>query len=117
METEDASESESRGTAFAFTYPLILAETQSPRSLDNLLMQPKCEVYPDLHKIIQVWSRNKAITGRSKIVYVNKVYSMFIEQEKFIDIISQYFKAVPSNPHYYFYCPSVSKKDVSPGLD
>lgn len=115
MEMEDASESESQGTAFAFTHPLILDETQSSRSLDILLMQPKCEVYPDLHKIIQVRSRNKATTVRSKIVCV-KVYFMFIKQEKFIDILSQYFKAVPSNPHYYFYCPSVSKKDVSPRL-
>lgn len=33
-----------------------------------------------------------------------------------MDVFSQYFKPVPSNPHYYFYCPLSSKKDVSPQL-
>ncbi|XP_038572782.1 KICSTOR complex protein SZT2-like [Micropterus salmoides] len=28
-----------------------------------------------------------------------------------MEIVSQYFKAVPSNPHYFFYCPPSSKKD------
>uniref|UniRef100_A0A3Q3WHT0 SZT2 subunit of KICSTOR complex n=1 Tax=Mola mola TaxID=94237 RepID=A0A3Q3WHT0_MOLML len=32
-------------------------------------------------------------------------------QDKFMDIVCQYFKPVPSNPHYFFYCPS-SKKEV-----
>lgn len=31
-----------------------------------------------------------------------------------MDVFSQYFRPVPSNPHYYFYCPLSSKKDVSP---
>lgn len=31
-----------------------------------------------------------------------------------MEILSQYFKAVPSNPHYFFYCPPSSKKEVSP---
>lgn len=34
-------------------------------------------------------------------------------QEKFMDVFSQYFKPVPSNPYYYFYCPLSSKRDVS----
>uniref|UniRef100_A0A671X8H5 SZT2 subunit of KICSTOR complex n=1 Tax=Sparus aurata TaxID=8175 RepID=A0A671X8H5_SPAAU len=55
-------------------------------SLTLLQTQPKCEVYPDLHKIIQ---------------------------DKFMEIISQYFKTVPSNPHYFFYCPSSSKIEDS----
>lgn len=33
-----------------------------------------------------------------------------------MDVFSQYFKPVPSNPYYYFYCPLSSKKDVSPQL-
>lgn len=33
-----------------------------------------------------------------------------------MDVLSQYFKPVPSNPYYYFYCPLSSKKDVSPQL-
>lgn len=30
-----------------------------------------------------------------------------------MEIVSQYFKTVPSNPHYFFYCPPSSKKEVS----
>ncbi len=30
-----------------------------------------------------------------------------------MEIVSQYFKTVPSNPHYFFYCPLSSKKEVS----
>lgn len=30
-----------------------------------------------------------------------------------MDVFSQYFKPVPSNPYYYFYCPLSFKKDVS----
>ncbi|XP_056893432.1 KICSTOR complex protein SZT2 isoform X1 [Takifugu flavidus] len=63
-------------------------ETKTSKHLDFplklLQIQPQCEVYPDLHKIIQ---------------------------DKFTDVFSQYFRPVPSNPHYYFYCPLSSKKD------
>lgn len=34
-------------------------------------------------------------------------------QEKFLRILSQHFKSVPSNPHYYFYCPLSAQKEVS----
>ncbi|KAM4548799.1 KICSTOR complex protein SZT2 isoform 3-T3 [Odontesthes bonariensis] len=82
---EDASEAESRGKVSAPASPLILDESRIPEfPLTLLQTQPKCEVYPDLHKIIQ---------------------------DKFMEILSQYFKCVPSNPHYYFYCPPSCKKE------
>ncbi|XP_019386814.1 PREDICTED: protein SZT2 isoform X1 [Crocodylus porosus] len=43
-----------------------------------------CQMHPDLHKIIQ---------------------------EKFLEIGSLHFKPVPSNPHYFFYCPPSAKKE------
>ncbi|XP_053549576.1 KICSTOR complex protein SZT2 isoform X2 [Bombina bombina] len=43
-----------------------------------------CEVSPDLHRIIQ---------------------------DKFLAIGSLHFKTVPSNPHYFFYCPPSTKKE------
>ncbi|XP_036969602.1 KICSTOR complex protein SZT2 isoform X3 [Acanthopagrus latus] len=84
IEMEDVSEAESRGKSS--TSPLVLDEYKTRKipdfSMTLLQTQPKCEVYPDLHKIIQ---------------------------DKFMEIVSQYFKTVPSNPHYFFYCPSSSK--------
>lgn len=66
---EDASEAESRGKSSAPTSPLILDESKTAKSLDFpltlLQTQPKCEVYPDLHKIIQVLSGGKT-KGTSK---------------------------------------------------
>uniref|UniRef100_A0A3B4B0F0 Uncharacterized protein n=1 Tax=Periophthalmus magnuspinnatus TaxID=409849 RepID=A0A3B4B0F0_9GOBI len=53
--------------------------------LSLLQSQSKCEVYPKLHQIIQ---------------------------DQFSKILSQYFKPVPSSPHYFFYCPP-SNKEVS----
>ncbi|XP_062252253.1 KICSTOR complex protein SZT2 isoform X5 [Platichthys flesus] len=68
--------------------PLIMHESKTTKipefPLTLLQTQPKCEVYPDLHKIIQ---------------------------DKFMEIVSRYFKTVPSNPHYFFYCPPSSKKE------
>lgn len=58
IEMEDASEAESRGKSSSS--PLILDEYKTPKipefSLTLLQTQPKCEVYPDLHKIVQVLS-------------------------------------------------------------
>ncbi|XP_027693985.1 KICSTOR complex protein SZT2 isoform X1 [Vombatus ursinus] len=34
-----------------------------------------------------------------------------IIQEKFLEISRLHFRAVPSNPHYFFYCPSSSKRE------
>ncbi|KAM9483302.1 KICSTOR complex protein SZT2 isoform 12-T12 [Clarias gariepinus] len=88
VELEDASEVESKGKVSTPTSPEALDESRSFRvpefPLSLLQPQQKCEAYPDLHKIIQ---------------------------DKFIAIGAQHFKTVPSNPHYFFYCPQSSKKD------
>ncbi|XP_076579469.1 SZT2 subunit of KICSTOR complex isoform X3 [Chaetodon auriga] len=88
IDMEDASEAESRGKSSVPTSPLILDESKTTKipefPLTLLQTQPKCEVHPDLHRIIQ---------------------------DKFMEIVSQYFKTVPSNPHYFYYCPSSSKKE------
>ncbi|XP_010780650.1 protein SZT2, partial [Notothenia coriiceps] len=84
IEMEDASEAESRGKSS----PSILHESTAASiplfPLSLLHTQPGCEVYPDLHRIIQ---------------------------DKFMGVVSQYFKTVPSNPHYFFYCPPSCKKE------
>ncbi|XP_046713542.1 KICSTOR complex protein SZT2 isoform X6 [Silurus meridionalis] len=88
VELEDISEVESKEEVSTLKSPNALDESRSLRipefPLSLLHSQQKCEVYPDLHKIIQ---------------------------DKFMEIGAQYFKSVPSNPHYFFYCPQSSKKD------
>ncbi|CAJ1064685.1 KICSTOR complex protein SZT2 [Xyrichtys novacula] len=88
IEMEDISESELRWKSSSSTPTMILekskAATIAEFPLTLVQTQPKCEVYPDLHKIIQ---------------------------NKFMEILSQYFKTVPSNPHYFFYCPPSSKME------
>ncbi|XP_077389391.1 SZT2 subunit of KICSTOR complex isoform X4 [Festucalex cinctus] len=84
FEMEDASEAESRGPALQ---PRLVQEgsRKTPAfPLELLQTHPTCDVCPDVHKIIQ---------------------------EKFMGIVFQYFKPVPSNPHYFFYCPPSSKKE------
>lgn len=58
VEMEETSEAESRCAASGPSSPLILDELKAAKaaefSLAELQTQPKCEVYPDLHKIIQV---------------------------------------------------------------
>ncbi|XP_066454017.1 KICSTOR complex protein SZT2 isoform X8 [Eleutherodactylus coqui] len=49
-----------------------------------------CEVSPDLHRIIQ---------------------------DKFLAIGSLHFKTVPSNPHYFFYCPSSQRREEDTSQD
>ncbi|XP_042078063.1 KICSTOR complex protein SZT2 isoform X8 [Haplochromis burtoni] len=91
-EVEDTSEAESRGVpdSSAPTSPPIKEEPKKGAipefPLTLLQTQPACDVYPDLHKIIQ---------------------------DKFMEILSQYFKSVPSNPHYFYYSPPSSKKEES----
>lgn len=55
---EDVSEPEFRGKSSAPTSPLILEESKTALVPEFPLLllqtQPKCEVYPDLHGIIQV---------------------------------------------------------------
>ncbi|XP_053717013.1 KICSTOR complex protein SZT2 isoform X1 [Synchiropus splendidus] len=94
MEMDDASETESREEKSSpATCPLDLDNTTMSKipafPLTLLHNQPNCEVCPDLHKIIQ---------------------------DKFMATVSQYFKTVPSNPHYFFYCP-VSKKEQDESED
>ncbi|XP_040040747.2 SZT2 subunit of KICSTOR complex isoform X2 [Gasterosteus aculeatus] len=88
IDMEDVSEPEFRGKSSAPTSPLILEESKTALVPEFPLLllqtQPKCEVYPDLHGIIQ---------------------------DKFMGIMSQYFKTVPSNPHYFFYCPPSCKRE------
>ncbi|XP_066547973.1 SZT2 subunit of KICSTOR complex isoform X3 [Amia ocellicauda] len=89
VETEDISEAESRGRASAPTSPLASEASKSNKvypefPLSLLQTQHNCEVYPDLHRIIQ---------------------------DKFMEIGAQYFKTVPANPHYFFYCPPSAKKE------
>ncbi|XP_061635945.1 KICSTOR complex protein SZT2 isoform X2 [Phyllopteryx taeniolatus] len=82
FEMEDASEAESRGHA-----PQLVHEESRKLSafpLELLQTHPTCDTCPDVHTIIQ---------------------------ERFMGIVFQYFKPVPSNPHYFFYCPPSSKKE------
>ncbi|CAN9500871.1 unnamed protein product [Ophioblennius macclurei] len=65
-----------------------MTERREPDPLTLLQMQPRCEAYPNLHAIIQ---------------------------DKFTSILCQNFRSVPSNPHYYFYCPPSSKKHSEDG--
>ncbi|KAK7922321.1 hypothetical protein WMY93_009223 [Mugilogobius chulae] len=58
------------------------APPEFPLSL--LQSQSNCEVYPELHRIIQ---------------------------DQFSNILFQYFKPVPSSPHYFFYCPPSNKEN------
>lgn len=81
--------------------------------LKLLQTRPKCELYPDLRRIIQVRCSGKVAPGgigspEEKI----QPPRVFYFQEKFTEVFSQYFQPVPSNPFYYFYCPQTSKKDV-----
>uniref|UniRef100_A0A3P9LW10 SZT2 subunit of KICSTOR complex n=1 Tax=Oryzias latipes TaxID=8090 RepID=A0A3P9LW10_ORYLA len=85
VEVEDRGEAESTEKASS---PPILNETRTQEfPLVLLHTEPDCEMYPDLHSIIQV-------------------------EDKFMEILSQHFQSVPSNPHYFFYCPPSSKKEV-----
>ncbi|XP_060775676.1 KICSTOR complex protein SZT2 isoform X2 [Neoarius graeffei] len=88
IELEDGSEVESKVKVSTPTSPEAPDETRSLKvpefPLSLLQSQQKCEVYPDLHRIIQ---------------------------DKFMAIGAQHFKPVPSSPHYFFYCPQSSKKD------
>ncbi|KAJ8279398.1 hypothetical protein COCON_G00064640 [Conger conger] len=89
VETEDVSDVESRWKPSTPTSPVAPEEPKPQKvfpefPLSHLQTQQKCEVFPDLHKIIQ---------------------------DKFMEIGAQYFKTVPSNPHYFFYCPPSAKKE------
>ncbi|XP_053101403.1 KICSTOR complex protein SZT2 isoform X3 [Hemicordylus capensis] len=87
-ETEDFSESESHVSACPSQEPSHACCPEFPLSL--LESSQPCQVHPDLHKIIQ---------------------------EKFLEIGSLHFKPVPSNPHYFFYCPPSAKKEEDTSRD
>ncbi|XP_061680638.1 KICSTOR complex protein SZT2 isoform X2 [Syngnathoides biaculeatus] len=84
FETEDAGEAESRGHASSPQPVQEASKKLSAFPLDLLQNPPACDLRPDVHAIIQ---------------------------EKFTAIVLQYFKPVPSSPHYFFYCPPSSKKE------
>ncbi|KAJ7332849.1 hypothetical protein JRQ81_015029 [Phrynocephalus forsythii] len=86
-ETEDFSEPDSQISACPSQEPSQSCCPEFPLSL--LYSQP-CQEHTDLHRIIQ---------------------------DKFLEIGSVYFKPVPSNPHYYFYCPSSAKKEEEASQD
>ncbi|XP_070601162.1 KICSTOR complex protein SZT2 isoform X6 [Erythrolamprus reginae] len=88
VETEDFSEADSHGSAYLSQEPLQNCDSEFPLSL--LDSKQPCQVQPDLQGIIQ---------------------------EKFLEISSLYFKPVPSNPHYYFYCPPSTKKEEEVSRD
>uniref|UniRef100_A0A3B3D587 SZT2 subunit of KICSTOR complex n=1 Tax=Oryzias melastigma TaxID=30732 RepID=A0A3B3D587_ORYME len=40
-----------------------------------------------------------------------RLFHVLGRQDKFMEILSQHFQSVPSNPHYFFYCPPSPKKE------
>ncbi|KAH0618709.1 hypothetical protein JD844_018144 [Phrynosoma platyrhinos] len=87
-ETEDFSEPDSQISACPSQEPSQSRCPEFPLSLLDST-QP-CQGHTDLHKIIQ---------------------------EKFLEIGSLHFKPVPSNPHYFFYCPPSVKKEEETSQD
>ncbi|XP_048353115.1 KICSTOR complex protein SZT2 isoform X1 [Sphaerodactylus townsendi] len=81
-ETEDFSEQDSHVSSCPAQEPRQSCCPEFPLSL--LESSHPCQAHPDLHRIIQ---------------------------EKFLEIGSLHFKPVPSNPHYFFYCPPSAKKE------
>ncbi|KAL7985176.1 hypothetical protein Chor_003746 [Crotalus horridus] len=87
-ETEDFSEADSYGSACPSQEPHQSCDSEFPLSL--LDSKQPCQGQPNLQQIIQ---------------------------EKFLEISGLYFKPVPSNPHYYFYCPPSTKKEEEVSRD
>ncbi|XP_064372150.1 KICSTOR complex protein SZT2 isoform X5 [Dromaius novaehollandiae] len=91
-EMEDYSEQDSHNIASPTEEPKSSMGTSccSEFPLSLLEIGQPCQAHPDLHKIIQ---------------------------EKFLEIGSLHFKPVPSNPHYFFYCPPSAKKEEEVSRD
>ncbi|KAF4797089.1 Protein SZT2 [Turdus rufiventris] len=91
-EMEDYSEQDSHNIASPTEEPKSNVGTSccSEFPLSLLEIGQPCQAHPDLHKIIQ---------------------------EKFLEIGSLHFKPVPSNPHYFFYCPPSAKKEEEASRD
>ncbi|XP_051652887.1 KICSTOR complex protein SZT2 isoform X5 [Manacus candei] len=92
VEMEDYSEQDSHNVASPTEEPKSSVGTSccSEFPLSLLEIGQPCQAHPDLHKIIQ---------------------------EKFLEIGSLHFKPVPSNPHYFFYCPPSAKKEEEASRD
>ncbi|XP_029815510.1 KICSTOR complex protein SZT2 isoform X6 [Manacus vitellinus] len=92
VEMEDYSEQDSHNVASPTEEPKSSVGTNccSEFPLSLLEIGQPCQAHPDLHKIIQ---------------------------EKFLEIGSLHFKPVPSNPHYFFYCPPSAKKEEEASRD
>ncbi|XP_078074903.1 SZT2 subunit of KICSTOR complex isoform X3 [Mustelus asterias] len=89
IETEDLSEQDLKSVQSSVASPVTHEEPKAKKiypefSLSLLQSSQQCEVYPNLHNIIQ---------------------------DKFLEIGRQHFKTVPSNPYYFFYCPPSAKKE------
>ncbi|XP_077190209.1 KICSTOR complex protein SZT2 isoform X6 [Paroedura picta] len=87
-ETEDFSEQDSHVSSCPAQESRQSCCPEFPLSL--LESSQPCQAHPDLHRIIQ---------------------------EKFLEIGSLHFKPVPSNPHYFFYCPPSAKKEEEVSRD
>ncbi|XP_060686536.1 KICSTOR complex protein SZT2 [Hemiscyllium ocellatum] len=89
IETEDLSEQDLKSVQSSVASPVTHEEPKAKKiclefPLSFLQSSQHCEVYPNLHKIIQ---------------------------DKFLEIGRQHFKTVPSNPYYFFYCPPSAKRE------
>ncbi|XP_052521973.1 KICSTOR complex protein SZT2 isoform X3 [Tympanuchus pallidicinctus] len=91
-EMEDYSEQDSHNVASPTEEPKSSVGTGCCSEFPLSLLEngQPCQAHPDLHKIIQ---------------------------EKFLEIGSLHFKPVPSNPHYFFYCPPSAKKEEEASRD
>ncbi|KAM8805626.1 KICSTOR complex protein SZT2 [Eudromia elegans] len=91
-EMEDYSEQDSHNIASPTEEPKSSVGTSCCSEFPLSLLEngQPCQAHPDLHKIIQ---------------------------EKFLEIGSLHFKPVPSNPHYFFYCPPSAKKEEEASRD
>ncbi|XP_067324031.1 KICSTOR complex protein SZT2 isoform X1 [Anolis sagrei] len=87
-ETEESSEPDSQIHTSPSEEPGRSCCPEFPLSL--LDSNQPCPSHTDLHRIIQ---------------------------EKFLEIGSLHFKPVPSNPHYFFYCPPSAKKEEEASRD
>ncbi|XP_072918888.1 KICSTOR complex protein SZT2 isoform X4 [Hemitrygon akajei] len=90
IDTEDLGEQDLRSVQSNAASPspreeVKMKKVHSEFSLSLLQSSQPCEVYPNLHKIIQ---------------------------DKFLEIGRQHFKTVPSNPYYFFYCSPTTRKEA-----
>ncbi|KAJ8305511.1 LOW QUALITY PROTEIN: hypothetical protein KUTeg_016056 [Tegillarca granosa] len=76
---------DNEGESYNKATPSVLQLPQSVVKLQTSISQP-CEYLPGLHSLIQ---------------------------NKFMDIIQKWFRVVPTNPDYFFYCPDILPQDNS----